>query len=342
MVSYKARFTNVNDPYMRYVIVCVDKTWGQPGCQPWTGDWVQVVGLSPGDSIESPYFTPTNVLTAVTSSDAGYYYRVDIIDENGNIVYTCDQVDRNNPCYFYVAGATTSTTTISTTSSTTTTTTTTSISSTSPTTSSTTTTSTTACPAVGNYGVISVQPVTDTWTVGQPLQITLEMCSISPPPSDVPIDVSAGASICYQADFGDLGYLAYYPANQSQATITITLPALLTPDMCPAGTYNGTLNLRLTVEDPGGSSNILLQIPLTFVFPGMTTTTMPTQITTLTTTEASMLAPTTPITTTSTTTSTTVLAGVPPTKAAMYIAMGAAVIIALAGLGYYLYSRKKR
>ena len=109
MVSYKARFTNVNDPYARYLIVCVDKTWGQPGCQPWTGDWVQVAWLSPGQYIDSPYFTPTTVLTAVTSSDAGYYYRVDIIDENGNVVYTCDHVDRNTPCYFYPSTSTTTT-----------------------------------------------------------------------------------------------------------------------------------------------------------------------------------------------------------------------------------------
>jgi hypothetical protein len=101
-MSYKARFINVNDPYTRYLIVCVDKTWGQPGCQPWTGDWVQVVRLPPGQYIDSPYFTPKTVLTAVTSSDAGYYYKVEIIDQNGNVVKTCDYVDRHNPCYYYV------------------------------------------------------------------------------------------------------------------------------------------------------------------------------------------------------------------------------------------------
>jgi len=103
MPSYKVRFTNVNDPYMRYLIVCVDKTWGQPGCQPWTGDWVDEVWLQPGQSVDSPYFTPMTVLTAVTSSDAGYYYKVEIIEEySSSVVKTCDYVDRNNPCYFYV------------------------------------------------------------------------------------------------------------------------------------------------------------------------------------------------------------------------------------------------
>ena len=88
---------------MRYLIVCVDKTWGQSGCQPWTGDWVDEVWLQPGQYVDSPYFTPNTVLTAVTSSDAGYYYKVEIIDQNGNVVKTCDYVDRNNPCYYYVS-----------------------------------------------------------------------------------------------------------------------------------------------------------------------------------------------------------------------------------------------
>jgi hypothetical protein len=102
-MSYKARFIDVNDIWMRYLIVCVDKTWGQPGCQPWTGDWVDVVWLQPGQSVDSPYFTPETVLTAVTSSDAGYYYKVEIIDQNGNVVKTCDYVDRHHPCYYYVS-----------------------------------------------------------------------------------------------------------------------------------------------------------------------------------------------------------------------------------------------
>jgi hypothetical protein len=111
---------------------------------------------------------------------------------------------------------------------------------------------------------------------GQPLQITLNVCSPSPPSSNVPIDVIAWAHICYQANFGDLGYLGYYPAGQSNATITITIPALLQPNMCSSGTYNGVLNLSLTFEDPRGASNFTIAIPLTFVFPGTTPTPTPT------------------------------------------------------------------
>jgi len=51
---------------------------------------------------------------------------------------------------------------------------------------------------------------------------------------------------------------------------------------------------------------------------------------------------TSPTTQTTTISPTTALAGAPPTKADIYIAIGAVAIIALAGLGYYLYSRRKR
>jgi len=113
--SYAARFTDVNDTFQRYLVVCVDKTWGQPGCgtQPgwyttWTGDWVTLAPGQPGNQVTSPYFTPSTVLTAITSSSDGYYYKVDIIDNNGNVVKTCNDVNRNNPCYYYVSAPPTS------------------------------------------------------------------------------------------------------------------------------------------------------------------------------------------------------------------------------------------
>ena len=218
----------------------------------------------------------------------------------------------------------------------------------------TTTPTTPTCPAVGYYGVISAQPVTSTWAPGRPLQIVVELCSILPPSSNVPIDVVAWASACYQAFFGDLGYLAYYPANQSQAKITITLPPLLVPNMCPSGTYNGTLGLSLSVQDPRGESDLLVQIPMTFVFPSaatttsistttttftQTTTVIPTQTMTQTTTETTMPTPSTsPLAAAPTPTPVT---PAPSSKAGIYIAIGAVAIIALAGLGYYLYTKRR-
>jgi hypothetical protein len=38
----------------------------------------------------------------------------------------------------------------------------------------------------------------------------------------------------------------------------------------------------------------------------------------------------------------TALAGAPPTKAETYIALGIALLIAVGGLGYWLYKRRKR
>jgi len=194
-----------------------------------------------------------------------------------------------------------------------------------------------SCPAVGYYGLISAQPATSTWVVGQPLQIVLEMCSTSPPSSNVPIDVVAWASACYQASFGnlkylaytcydaffgDLGYLAYYPANQSQAKITITIPPLVIPNMYPSGTYNGLLGLSLSVKDPRGTSSLTTEIPLTIATPGAATTTSVS-------------------TTTTTPTQTTTVTPTPSSKTVLYAIIGGAVAVTLAGLGYHFY-RKSR
>jgi len=101
-MSYTVRFCDVTDIYARYLIVCVDKTWGSSGCQPWTGDWVYINAGAPGTCVTSPPFTPSRVLTAVTSSDAGFYYSVEFLDSQGRVVKRCDRVDRNNPCYLEV------------------------------------------------------------------------------------------------------------------------------------------------------------------------------------------------------------------------------------------------
>ncbi len=239
---------------------------------------------------------------------------------------------------------------------------------------------TSTCPAVGYYGVISAQPVTSVWAVGQPLQIVLDMCSPSPPSQDIPIDVIATAFVCNREfSFGDLGYLGTYPANQQYAKVIITIPPLLVPQMCSPGTYSGTLRLDLSVEDPRGVSGLTVEVPLTFVFPSTTTTTsvpttttkivtstwtttyqtipiitvttsptttlttttvlLPTQTMTQTTTETVMPAPTTPPLAAAPTP--TPVTPAPPSKAGIYIAIGAAAIIALAGLGYWLYTKRR-
>jgi hypothetical protein len=95
--QFVVEFCNVNDPFARYIIVCADKRWGEPGCAPWTGDWV-IVDPGIGMCVRSPPISASRLITAVTSSDDGYYYRVTIYDAQGNAVRRCDRVDRNNPC----------------------------------------------------------------------------------------------------------------------------------------------------------------------------------------------------------------------------------------------------
>jgi len=99
--QYSVRFCRANDPHGRYLIVCVDKRWGDDDCQPWNGD---LSTTHPHNELCATYFffTPTWVLTAVTSSDNGYYYEVEFIDSEGNVAGRCDRVDRYNPCYLYL------------------------------------------------------------------------------------------------------------------------------------------------------------------------------------------------------------------------------------------------
>ena len=218
-------------------------------------------------------------------------------------------------------------------------------------------TTTPTCPAVGYYGVISAQPVTSVWTVGQPLQIVLEMCSPSPPSQNIPIDVILTAFICHEFSFGDLGYLAYYPANQSQARITMTIPPLLVSSMCPSGSYNGKLLLDLSVEDPRSVSGLSVEVPLTFVFPSATPT--PTSTPTQTISPSPILIPTStpPTTPTQTTSPSPIL--VPPTPTpsitvttpsptspgtgkTILIIGGVAAATAIGLLALFLWERKKK
>jgi hypothetical protein len=103
VLAYRVRFCSVNDPNARYLIVCIDKKWGDKGCQQWDGDWVASVAVPPGTCVVTSPFTPSYILTAVTSSDGSYYYSVEFLDSNGNVVKKCDRVNRDSPCYLNVS-----------------------------------------------------------------------------------------------------------------------------------------------------------------------------------------------------------------------------------------------
>jgi chitinase len=97
MVTVTVQFSTQNDPYARYAIVCADKQWGSPGCQPWTGDWVSVCS----GSCTSPPISARQFITAVTSASGGYTWDVDIY-VNGQLVQHCTGVDRDHPCVYYL------------------------------------------------------------------------------------------------------------------------------------------------------------------------------------------------------------------------------------------------
>ena len=90
-------FIAENDQSTRYAVVCADKTWGSPGCQPWTGDWMDVCFKS----CTSPVINAQEFITAVTSASDGYTWKVNIYD-NGLLVKQCTGVDKDHPCVYYL------------------------------------------------------------------------------------------------------------------------------------------------------------------------------------------------------------------------------------------------
>jgi hypothetical protein len=107
-VRYRARFCNVNDPYRRWMAVCVNKRWGDPGCrgtEEWVeADWHDWDPLT-GQCAESPWFDlqpGRDFMTLVTSSPGGPLYRwaVTVVAESG-YVYECGSVSIDSPCTFY-------------------------------------------------------------------------------------------------------------------------------------------------------------------------------------------------------------------------------------------------
>lgn len=84
---------------VRYVIACVDKRWGEPGCQPWTGDWRDILGIG---CVETPLFSASRVFTVVTSAYRDDCFSVTIYDDRGNELKRCPCVHRDSPCVYLV------------------------------------------------------------------------------------------------------------------------------------------------------------------------------------------------------------------------------------------------
>ncbi|MGC9119422.1 MAG: hypothetical protein ACP5I3_10595 [Thermoproteus sp.] len=102
MATVTVQFSTMNDPYVRYAIVCADKQWGSPGCQPWTGDWVSTCyqGTQCTATVNANRY-----VTVVTSADGGYTWDADVY-VNGQLIQHCSGIDRNHPCVVQVPAAT--------------------------------------------------------------------------------------------------------------------------------------------------------------------------------------------------------------------------------------------
>jgi len=128
--------------------------------------------------------------------------------------------------------------------------------------------------------------------------------------------------------------------------ITTTTTTISYPTIIP---LQATEEIIVPCDYSNPANNCCCKLPSTWtptiIFPTIhppttspTTTTTTSSPTTSTSTTSPTISPTTQTTTTS---PTTVLAVVPPTKAETYVALGIALLIAVGGLGYWLY-RKSR
>ncbi len=145
--------------------------------------------------------------------------------------------------------------------------------------------------------------------------------SISPPITTTPVGSTCpGGTFCMRKDFcNQFGGTCVTEACSCYPTITTTTTTISYPTVIP---LQATEEIITPCDLSNPSNNCCCKLPSTW-----TPTTSPT-ITTQTTTTA--------------TPPTTALASVPPTKAEAYAALGIALLIAAGGLGYLLYSRRKR
>jgi hypothetical protein len=115
--------------------------------------------------------------------------------------------------------------------------------------------------------------------------------------------------------------------NEPDLTITYTCQDIENPVVIGVARYELVTSTTISPISPTISSTTLTYLPTTSPTVPPTSPTLPSPITSPMLSVAPTPTPVTPA---------------PPSKADIYIAIGAVAIIALAGLGYYLYSRRKQ
>jgi len=144
---------------------------------------------------------------------------------------------------------------------------------------------------------------------------------ISLPITTIPVGSTCpGGTFCMRKDFcNQFGGTCITESCSCYPTITTTTTTISYPTVIP---LQATEEIITPCDLSNPANNCCCKLPSTW-----TPTTSPT-ITTQTTTTA--------------TPPTTALAGAPPTKAEAYVALGIALLIAVGGIGYLLYSRRKK
>lgn len=88
------------------LVVCVDKDWGTSGCGIMSdgsvmGDWIHDGLSTPNSSAESPYFYPESKLT-IEVTDPCNDYKVEVRDENNNVLLSTQYEQVCSPVPFFV------------------------------------------------------------------------------------------------------------------------------------------------------------------------------------------------------------------------------------------------
>ena len=147
-----------------------------------------------------------------------------------------------------------------------------------------------------------------------------------------------GGTFCMRKDFcNQFGGTCVSESCSCYPIITTTTTTIRYPTVIP---LQATEEIVTPCDYFNPSNNCCCKLPSVWT----PTTILPTvhPPTTTTTTTTTHTSPTTTTTQTTTTSPTTALAGAPPTKAEVYVALGIALLIAIGGIGYWLYSRRKK
>jgi len=185
--------------------------------------------------------------------------------------------------------------------------------------------------------------------------VSLTSIPITLPITSVPVGPTCPeGTFCMRKDFcNQFGGTCVTESCSCYPIITTTTTTIRYPTIIP---LQATKEIITPCDYTNPSNNCCCKLPSTWtpttilptIHPPTTsyTTTTPTPPpTTPTPTTSPIISPTTQTTTTSplvVAPTPTPVTPAPPSKVGVYIAIGAVAIIALAGLGYYLYSRRKK